>query len=62
MDKKTATVLRGYLQLDSEEQDEFIKELNNYIRGNFSVRKSVQDSIDQIYLGPLGNTCPCCGR
>ena len=59
-------VFRGFTKLTDKEQNEFIDELNDYLKANISYQKQLKEglekSADGIVLGPLNSTCVCCGR
>ena len=65
MNKRTAAVLYGFYELSSDESDEFIKEVNNYINQGPIKKKEIKELTKRITLGPLSSTtsrCPCCGK
>jgi hypothetical protein len=60
-----ARVLRGYSQLSSEEQDEFITSINSYNRADYSTKTAFRRRYDEILrvdVGPVSGVCGCCGR
>lgn len=65
MDTRVQLVLGGYLELNNDEQAEFIEEAKRHMENPY-LRKSLNESIRRgevkMVLGPLGETCPCCGR
>lgn len=67
MDKSTALVLKGFLELSPSQRDEFIREINKYLQGTTQHRvleealtKSIRGST--INFGPAPTGCPCCGK
>ena len=68
MNKSVAYVLKGFTELNAAQREEFINEINKYIKGEITetvVRKSINDSVQgstRMTLGPAPTSCPCCGR
>ena len=64
MDVETARVLRGWLLLTREQQNDFVRALNEIFEGKTtrSATKSLSESIINVSTGPLTGTCGCCGR
>ena len=63
MDKKTARVLKGWLNLSSSQRREFLEaigvpypELKDY------EERELHAQVRKYHLGPLTDPCPCCGR
>lgn len=65
MTKKSEFVFNGWLNLTDSEKKEVLKEIENYIDvSDFSKRLIIEKYKKRadIITGPLGSTCPCCGR
>ena len=67
MDHKVALVLKGYVELNSTQRQEFVAELNKFINGTNGlevVKKSIRESVQgsTVNFGPSPTGCPCCGR
>lgn len=67
MDSKVAAVMQGFAALTPAQQAEFITVINRYIGGDLItkdriVRESRRDWITKVDLGPVSQSCPCCGR
>jgi hypothetical protein len=72
MNKKTKLALRGFLALNSNEQNDFIRNLNNYREMSPAQKRAFENDLDQeerqdfserVGLGPLSSEpCPCCGK
>lgn len=67
MDSKVAAVVQGFAALSQVQRAEFIAVVNRYIDGDLItkdriVRESRRDWITKVDLGPVSQTCPCCGR
>jgi hypothetical protein len=66
VDRKTALVLKGFVELNTAQRDEFVDEINKYISDTSQRRKieeSLQKSISNtINFGPAPSSCPCCGK
>jgi hypothetical protein len=70
MDSQVADVVRGFLALTPAQQDQFVDNLNEYIRGGpFTKDRIRREStrnfgpITKVDLGPTtSHTCACCGR
>jgi hypothetical protein len=67
MEKPVAFVLNGYVELTTKQREEFVEELNKYIRGTTQdapLRKSIQESVrgTTMTFGPAPTGCPCCGK
>jgi hypothetical protein len=64
MDTATARVVRGYVQLDGTQRQDFVEIVNNFNQGRISrtfVLEEVQKII-RVNTGPVGGVCHCCGR
>jgi len=66
MNKQVAFVLKGFTELNSVQRNEFIEEINKYLKDKSqqqpieeSIRKSIPNAIN---FGPTPAGCPCCGR
>lgn len=67
MNKKTALVLKGFIELSETEKAEAIDELKKYLAGSRAIQESLSKSYDSVKgsgvtFGPLKESCPCCGR
>ena len=64
MKARTETVLRGFLALSASEKAELIEEMNAYLKKNRAEQAALQEAYKErrLVLGPLSETCPCCGR
>lgn len=62
--KRVATVLNGFTELTTPEQNEFIRLLNMYTQSGGAQRTTLRKSFgaNRVNLGPTGSSCPCCGR
>lgn len=65
MNKNTAKVLQGFLRLSQAEQNEFIENLNDYLRRpqyrQFELSEQIRRDAG-VTFGPLNEPCPCCGK
>ena len=63
---KVVKVVRGWISLSESERREFQRFVEQYERGDMrmqgSLRESVYSSVTKLQTGPLGGTCPCCGK
>lgn len=62
MTERVAFVLNGFIELDVDERKEFIEEANKYIKGTKPIQQNFSRMTESVVLGPLNNTCPCCGK
>lgn len=66
MESEVAKVIRGWISLSASERREFQSFVEQYERGGSaaqeSLRESVYSSVTKLQTGPLGGTCPCCGK
>lgn len=68
MDKSVALVLRGFIELNPQQRQEFITEINKFLQGGpaqDTLKKSIMDSVTastRMTLGPAPTGCPCCGK
>jgi hypothetical protein len=64
--EKVSVVMRGFLNLSINERNEFIEEINNYIKAEENKKKTLKEGFDKkacLSLGPLKQSgCPCCGK
>jgi thymidine kinase len=65
MNENVARVLRGFLNLTTDEKAEFIRELNRYqgLQYDFQQKafmEQVETRADSV--GPKNSICSCCGR
>jgi hypothetical protein len=66
VNRKTALVMQGFLDLDFSEKQELIRMMNEWTNAT-PERKIVlareSKSIIRVDVGPVSSTgCPCCGR
>lgn len=60
MTEKTKRVIKGYYELSSTEKREFLKKIRELRDAEtFSEKRII---IEKINLGPVDDSCPCCGR
>jgi hypothetical protein len=62
MDRQTARVIHGYSRL-TEAQKTDVRRAISY--GNSEEKVALTREAERVWsvtLGPLGDTCPCCGR
>lgn len=62
MNQRTSLVFKGWLALSNEEQRELEAEIRRYKDGSPTTQRELRESVVKIDLGPLGRSCPCCGR
>jgi hypothetical protein len=66
MTDKVKMVMLGFTQLSSNEQDEFIREMNSYQNKNYLQKGLINESLSgevRRVLGPTSTAiCPSCGR
>jgi hypothetical protein len=66
MNDKTTRVFNGWLQLTFSEKQEFDAEVRRYQGAldpeKHRMREAYSGHVLRMQTGPLGNTCPCCGR
>jgi hypothetical protein len=65
MTNNQLVVLKGLLELSTEERREVIRELQSNETKSFSEKRSLNESIEkaQRIMGPItSSSCPCCGR
>lgn len=66
MNEKTKLVFRGWLELTADEQQQLSHAIRQYNEKLFSEQRALQadlhKSVTRMQTGPLGQTCPCCGR
>ena len=59
-------VIAGFMRIKEDEQQEVIREINNYIKQSYLEKRNLRESFEKaakIVLGPTGGGgCPCCGR
>lgn len=61
MDKKTGLVIKGYLALNKSQQTDVEKAIKGYEERG-TITEEVRKIQTEIGMGPLGISCPCCGR
>jgi hypothetical protein len=66
MTDKVKMVMRGFTQLSSAEQSDFIRELNAYLNEGYLQKGLISESLSnevRRVLGPTSSAiCPSCGR
>ncbi len=65
MDKKVATVLKGFLALDAAGRKELIALVTNSNLGitqDSALIESIRKSTGTVNFGPSPGGCPCCGK
>ncbi|OPY11274.1 MAG: hypothetical protein A4E69_02923 [Syntrophus sp. PtaB.Bin138] len=66
MSKDADRVIAGFTRLSPEDQTVVIQQVNEYLKKDYSGRKTIRESYEKragLDLGPLNQRgCPCCGR
>lgn len=66
MNDKTQRVFNGWLALTEAERRDFADAERRYVQstgaGRQQIQESTRSSVVKLQTGPLGQTCPCCGR
>lgn len=63
VNRSVAAVLLAYGRLRGEDQDTFVRALNNYIRSDVQTKRALSETYAmQVDMGPTGRVCPTCGR
>ena len=66
MTKKPEIVFNGYLKLTTAERSELVKAINEYVESGTEKQASVMaenfSHVAKMDIGPMGGSCPCCGR
>lgn len=64
MDENVARVLRGYLNLNEVEKNEFLSELRRYESLQYDFQKNaLKEQVEKrASVGPKNEICTCCGR
>jgi hypothetical protein len=65
MTKKSANVLQGYLALSPDEKKEIRQKIDEANAGTRTKEAELREDIKKAHgavLGPVDNSCPCCGR
>jgi len=66
MSNEANLVFKGYIQLLSWDREEVRKKIEEYEKATSAGQKEINEGtrtmVGKIYLGPVGTTCPCCGR
>ncbi len=66
MNDRTNLVYKGFTELNLSEREELIKAVNEFINADAQKRTAINESLGNIVskmdLGPMGGSCPCCGR
>ncbi len=65
MNTKSRHVLKGWLELSSDERQWVAKEINDSNEKTTSEKDILKKSLNEnlgITFGPLENGCPCCGK
>lgn len=61
MNDELRKVIRGYTKLTPADRKEFVKRITQPGIEIGTLNERVEKS-EQITMGPLGSSCPCCGR
>lgn len=66
MNEKTTRVFKGWLELTDDERRLLSDAIRQYSEktssGKQVLKEEVRASVTKMQTGPLGPTCPCCGR
>ena len=66
MNRRTARVVVGFLELTDDERREALDEIRNDMdilrKRTKSIRELEIDVQGKVLLGPVATVCPCCGR
>ncbi len=65
MNDKTRTVFVGWLELTEAERRDFASEVTSAQQKSGSEQRRLLEegrTAVKSYLGPVGQSCPCCGR
>lgn len=69
MDKKTSTVLSGWIELSSAQKKEFLDAITKYEEASEMRKSAILENLrktasaGKISVGPYSSDrCPCCGR
>jgi hypothetical protein len=60
MTKKSELVFNGWLKLTESEKEEVLDEIKKYQNLGYIEKRAITER--KIITGPIGGTCPCCGR
>ena len=63
--KRVAMVLKGVSDLNETERSDFIQKVNELLSNDYSKTSVLKEEISRtlsITLGPVPQSCPCCGR
>ena len=66
MNEKVTRVFNGWLALSDSERAELQKAIGEYLEndnlGKRILVEKVEALVTKMQTGPLGGSCPCCGR
>ena len=63
MNQNEIKVMRGFLSLSNEEQQNFLKELDGYYKLDSSLKLDFKRLVEsRASVGPKNTICGCCGR
>ena len=66
MTQRPEIVFNGYLTLTASEKTELINAINEYVESDSDKKsltcKTANAHIVKMDIGPMGGSCPCCGR
>lgn len=64
MTDKQKVILKILLELSRDERNEVIREAQGFETKTFSEKGSMNESLNKAFrnLGPLGGSCPYCGK
>jgi hypothetical protein len=55
--------MAGFLKLTTEQRSQFVSLANDYINGDQNDRTELRQKFaNRMNVGPLRDSCPCCGR
>ena len=66
MTKKPEILFNAYLKLSPAERAELVKAMNEYIEGGTEKKASIMQenfaNVTKMDIGPMGGSCPYCGK
>lgn len=62
MNDKTKQVLIGWASLSESERHDLEEEIRRYRTKTLTEQEDFRKGLTRVTVGPLGSTCPCCGR
>lgn len=66
MNEKVTRVFNGWLKLSESERAELQNAIREFLEKDNSGKRllieKVESSATRMQTGPLGGSCPCCGR